>query len=146
LRSGFPAVRERKVMGKYLLEADYVGPGIAGLIREGGSRRRAAVAELFKSMGGSLEAFYYAFGEHDVLAIGELPDDATAMALALRINASGAAACRVTVLVMPEALDQSVRKTGRYRAPGANAEQAELAKWDDEGGHPAPEDESDDIP
>jgi uncharacterized protein with GYD domain len=133
-------------MGKYLLEADYVGPGIAGLIREGGSRRRAAVAELFKSMGGSLEVFYYAFGEHDVFTIGELPDDATAMALALQINASGAASCRVTVLVMPEALDQSVRKTGRYRAPGANAEQAALAKWDDEGGHPAPEDESDDIP
>ena len=133
-------------MGTYLLEADYVGPGIAGLIREGGSRRRAAVAELFKSMGGSLESFYYAFGEHDVFTIGELPDDATAMALALQINASGAASCRVTVLVMPEALDQSVKKGGRYRAPGADAEQAEIAKWDYEGGHPAPEEKPDNIP
>jgi hypothetical protein len=50
------------------------------------------------------------------------------------------------VLVMPEALDQSVRKTGRYRAPGASAEQAALATWVDEGGHPPPEDASDDIP
>jgi uncharacterized protein with GYD domain len=133
-------------MGKYLLEADYVGPGIAGLIREGGSRRRAAVAELFKSMGGSLEAFYYAFGEHDVLTIGELPDDATAMALALQINASGAASCRVTVLVLPEALDQSVKKTGRYRAPGVGIDQAEMAKWDYEGGHQAPEERGDEIP
>jgi hypothetical protein len=50
------------------------------------------------------------------------------------------------VLVMPEALDQSVKKTGRYRAPGADAEQAEIAKWDYEGGHPAPEDKPADIP
>ena len=127
-------------MGKYLLQADYVGPGISGLIREGGSRRRAAVAELFKSMGGSLDAFYYAFGDHDVFTLGELPDDATAMAMALKINASGAASCRVTKLVAPEALDQAVKKTGVYRAPGAEIDPRDIAKWDDEGGHAAPDD------
>ena len=78
-------------MPKYLIEARYVGAGIEGLLKEGGSRRRAAIDELFKSVGGSMEAFYYAFGEHDVFVIGTLPDNATAAALSYKVNASGAA-------------------------------------------------------
>ena len=54
----------------------------------------AAVDELFKSMGGTLEAFYFAFGDKDVFIIGDLPDNAAATALVLRVNASGAALCR----------------------------------------------------
>jgi uncharacterized protein with GYD domain len=123
------------MMGTYLMAADYVGAGITGLIKEGGSKRRSAIADLFDSMGGKLEAFYYAFAERNVYLIGELPDDATAMAMALKINSSGAATCRVTVLVTPEDMDIAVRKTGRYRAPGVDLEQAGLTTWDNEGGH-----------
>jgi uncharacterized protein with GYD domain len=123
-------------MGKYLMAADYVGAGITGLIKEGGSRRRSAISDLFDSMGGRLESFYYALAERNVYLIGELPDDATAMAMALKINSSGVATCSVTVLVSPEDMDIAVRKTGRYRAPGMDLEQAGLATWDNEGGHP----------
>lgn len=124
-------------MGKYLMAADYVGAGIAGLIKEGGSRRRSAIADLFESMGGRLESFYYALAERNVYLIGELPDDATAMAMALKINSSGVATCTVTVLVSPEDMDVAVRKTGRYRAPGVDPLQAGLSTWDNEGGHPS---------
>jgi uncharacterized protein with GYD domain len=126
-------------MGKYLLQANYIGAGISGLIKEGGSRRRSAVAELFRSMGGSMEAFYYAFGDRDVFAIGELPDDATAIALALKINSSGAATCKLTVLVTPENMDEAVKKTGTYRAPGLDLDKVAIAKWDNEGGHQLPD-------
>jgi uncharacterized protein with GYD domain len=122
-------------MPKYLIEANYVGEGIVGLLREGGSRRRAAVDELFKSMGGTVEAFYYAFGDEDVFIVGDLPDNATAAALVLRVNASGAARCKTTVLMTAQEVDMAVKKTGRYRPPGYAAEQAEVAKWDYEGGH-----------
>lgn len=124
-------------MGKYLMAADYVGTGITGLIKEGGTRRRSAIADLFGSMGGRLEAFYYAFAERNVYLIGELPDDATAMAMALKIDSSGVATCRVTVLLSPEDMDIAVKKTGRYRAPGMDMEQIGLATWDNEGGHPS---------
>jgi uncharacterized protein with GYD domain len=124
-------------MGKYLMASDYVGAGITGLIKEGGSRRRSVIADLFDSMGGRLEVFYYAFAERNVYLIGELPDDATAMAMALKINSSGLATCRVTVLASPEDMDIAVKKTGRYRAPGVDLEQAGLATWDNEGGHPS---------
>lgn len=122
-------------MPKYLIEATYVGVGVAGLLKEGGTRRRAAVEELFKSVGGTVEAFYYAFGDKDVYIIGDLPDNATATALALKVNASGAATCRTTVLITPQEVDQAVKKTATYRPPGYEAEQAEVAKWDNEGGH-----------
>ncbi|WP_426996843.1 GYD domain-containing protein [Pseudarthrobacter sp. N5] len=54
-------------MTKYLFEANYVGEGIKGLMREGGTKRRDAVVEALKSVDGSVECFYYAFGETDVL-------------------------------------------------------------------------------
>ena len=128
-------------MQKYLIQANYIGEGIAGLLKEGGTRRRAAVDELFKSLGGAVEAFYFAFGDRDVFIIGELPDNATATALALRVNASGAATCRTIVLITPEEVDEAVKKTGTYRPPGYGFEQDAVAKWDYEGGH-LPQDSS----
>jgi uncharacterized protein with GYD domain len=122
-------------MPKYLIEAKYVGTGIEGLLKEGGTSRRAAIDQLFLSLGGSVECFYYAFGEHDVILIGELPDNATTAALALKINASGAAYCRTVVLMTTQEIDEAVRKTAMYRPPGASADENEVAKWDSEGGH-----------
>ena len=34
-------------MPKYLIEANYVGEGVKGLLKDGGSSRRAAVEKLF---------------------------------------------------------------------------------------------------
>jgi uncharacterized protein with GYD domain len=121
-------------MAKYLIEVNYVGDGISGLLKEGGTRRREAVDQLFESVGGKVEAFYYAFGDKDVFIIGDLPDNATATALTLRVNATGAALCKTTVLITPQEVDQAVRKPGMYRPPGYDLDQAEAA-WDYEGGH-----------
>jgi len=122
-------------MPKYLIQANYVGEGISGLLKEGGSMRRAAVETLFKSMGGAVEAFYYAFGDTDVFIIGELPDNVSASALVLRVNASGAADCKTTVLLTTQEVDAAVKKTAVYRPPGFEVDPNEVAKWDAEGGH-----------
>ena len=105
-------------MPKYLVQAKYVGDGLKGLLKEGGSSRRAAVEKLFGSVGGKLEAFYYAFGDTDVFIIADLPDNISAAALSLTVNASGAATSTVTVLLTPEEVDAAARKTLSYRAPG----------------------------
>jgi uncharacterized protein with GYD domain len=125
-------------MPKYLIEARYVGTGIEGLLREGGSRRRIAIDDLFRSMGGSVEAFYYTFGDKDVIVIGTLPDNPTAAALTYKVNASGAVDCRTILLMTPEEIDTAVAKSSRYRPPGGELDEAEAAKWDSEGGHLAP--------
>jgi uncharacterized protein with GYD domain len=122
-------------MQKYLIEVNYVGEGISGLLKEGGTGRQSAVEQLFRSMGGTLEAFYFAFGDKDVFIIGDLPDHATATALVLRVNASGAALCKTTVLIKPEEVDAAVKKTVAYRPPGYEIDPNEVSKWDNEGGH-----------
>jgi uncharacterized protein with GYD domain len=105
-------------MPKYLCHANYVGDGVKGLLKEGGTSRYAAVEEMLKSLGGTLETFYYAFGETDAYVIVEVPDNVTAAALALAVNASGAATVKTTVLMTPEEVDQATKKTPSYRPPG----------------------------
>jgi uncharacterized protein with GYD domain len=121
-------------MAKYLIEASYLAEGMKGLIKEGGTRRRQAVDELFASLGGTVEAFYYAFGEKDVVIIGDLPDNSTAAALAIRINAAGVTTVKMTVLLTAQQIDEAVKKTSIYRPPGYEIA-PEVAKWEGEGGH-----------
>jgi uncharacterized protein with GYD domain len=105
-------------MTKYLFQGNYVGQGIKGLMQEGGSKRREAVVQALESVGGSLECIYYAFGETDVVGVFDIPDQASAAALSLMINSSGAVKLRLTPLLTPEDLDAAASKTPSYRAPG----------------------------
>jgi uncharacterized protein with GYD domain len=105
-------------MPKYLLQANYVGDGIKGLLKEGGTRRRAAAEAAVRSVGGSMESFYFAFGETDAYVVVDVPDHVTMAALALTITASGVVATRTTVLMTPEEVDAATAKAPDYRAPG----------------------------
>ena len=73
-------------MGKYLLHATYTQAGLVGLLKEGGTSRRAALASTIEGAGGSLESLYYAFGGRDLYITADLPDDATATAVSLNIE------------------------------------------------------------
>lgn len=106
-------------MGKYLIRANYVGEGVKGLLAEGGSKRRDAADAAIKSVGGSIECLYYAFGDTDLYGICDFPDDASATALSLMINASGSVTLDLTPLMTPEEVDAAVAKTPSYRPPGA---------------------------
>ena len=105
-------------MPKYLVQANYIGDGVKGLLKEGGSSRRAAVEKLIKSSGGTLETFYYAFGETDLYVIADMPDNASMAAVALTVAASGVINLKTTVLMAPEELDNAAKKTPLYRPPG----------------------------
>ncbi len=106
-------------MGKYLIQANYTQSGLAGLLKEGGTSRRAALTQTVEGVGGSLESLYYAFGRSDVYIIADLPDDATATALSLAVGAAGALTVDITVLITPETVDEAIKKNVPYRAPGA---------------------------
>ena len=45
-------------MPKYLIDANYHGEAIKGLLKEGGSARRRVVDELMASVGGKVDSFY----------------------------------------------------------------------------------------
>jgi uncharacterized protein with GYD domain len=105
-------------MPKYLFRACYTEAGLKGLLKEGGSKRREAVAQAIKGLGGTLEAFYYAFGDTDVFAIVDMPDHASTTAFSLIANAAGTAKVQTTVLMTVEEVDQAVKKSVDYRPPG----------------------------
>ncbi len=107
-------------MAKYLFRTKYTKTGLEGLLREGGTGRREALRQSVEGTGGSLEGFYYAFGDDDLLLIAELPDDAAATARSLNIGAAGALDVAVTVLITPETVDEAVKKSVPYRVPGAS--------------------------
>jgi uncharacterized protein with GYD domain len=105
-------------MPKYLIEASYTREGVEGVRSKGGSSRRDAVAETAKSLGGQLEAFYFAFGDHDAVVIADLPDNEAAAAIALSVNAAGGATVKTTVLLTPEQVDDAAKRSVEYRPPG----------------------------
>jgi len=106
-------------MAKYLIKASYTSDGTKGLLKEGGSSRRATVQKMVSGVGGKLEAFYYAFGDADVYAVIDVPDAATAAALSLAINASGSVQLSTIPLLSPEEIDAASKKSVGYRAPGS---------------------------
>jgi uncharacterized protein with GYD domain len=105
-------------MAKYLITASYTAEGAKGLMKDGGTKRRQAAEQAIKSAGGTLEAFYFAFGDSDAFVIIDAPDHATVAAASVAINASGAVRTKTVVLLTPEEIDQAVKKGTTYRAPG----------------------------
>jgi uncharacterized protein with GYD domain len=105
-------------MPKYLFHGSYSTEGLKGLLKDGGSKRQEVVDQLIKGMGGTLEAFYYAFGDEDIYAIVDLPDNVATTAVSLAINAAGAFSGKTTVLLTPEEIDQATKQTVDYSPPG----------------------------
>lgn len=106
-------------MAKFLVYGSYRADGVKGLMKEGGSSRKAAVEKAVAGLGGKVEAFYYSFGDHDVYLIVDAPDAVAAVAVSLAVNASGAVAIKTAPLLTVEDMDAACKKTVAYRAPGA---------------------------
>ena len=104
-------------MPKFLFQASYTVEGVKGLRRQGGSGRREAVARAAKSLGGRLDHFYFAFGEHDAFAVADLPDNESATAVALAFSEAGGVRVRTVVLLTPEEVDAAVKRSVEYRPP-----------------------------
>ena len=105
-------------MPKYLWYGSYTQEGLGGLLEEGGSKRREAAEEIVKSLGGTLEAYYFAFGDNDFYLIADMPDNVAAAVGPLVLGASGAGKGKTVVLLTPEEIDQAVKRNSEYRPPG----------------------------
>jgi uncharacterized protein with GYD domain len=105
-------------MPKYLTTGSYTLEGLKGVLKEGGTGRRKAVEAAVKAMGGHLEAYYFAFGDDDVVVITDVPDNVTAVALSMGIASTGTVRLKTTVLLTPEEVDEATKKTLSFRAAG----------------------------
>lgn len=105
-------------MPKFLIQGSYTSEGAKGLMVEGGTARLAAATAACESVGGKIESFYFAFGDTDVVTICDFPDDASAAAVSMLINSSGAISVSLTPLITAEDLDAASSKTPAYSPPG----------------------------
>ncbi|MBK5297780.1 MAG: GYD domain-containing protein [Vicinamibacteria bacterium] len=105
-------------MPKFMIEATYNAEGTKGLLKEGGTSRRTAVKKAVEDLGGTLEAFYFAFGDTDAIVICDVPDVISGIAIAMAVDASGEVQVKTTPLITPEEIDAACHKAVHYRAPG----------------------------
>jgi uncharacterized protein with GYD domain len=73
-----------------------------------------------EAMGGRFVSFYWAFGEYDIVAIAEFPDNATAAGFSMAASAGGAVkAIKTTPLMTNEEAMTAMGKAGAssYRPP-----------------------------
>ncbi len=105
-------------MGKYLFHGSFTADGLRGIIKEGGTARTKAVRTLAESVGGSLESYYFAFGDDSYFVVCDLPNDEAAAACAVTVAASGAVSNSTIKLLTPAEVDAAVKLSPNYRAPG----------------------------
>ncbi|MCK4976299.1 MAG: GYD domain-containing protein [Anaerolineales bacterium] len=105
-------------MPKYLFHGSYTPEGFRGLLDEGGSKRREAAEQALNSVGGSLEAFYFSFGDNDFYIIVDLPDNVSTTAVSFVGNVSGSFSIKTIVLLTPEEVDEAIKKSVDFRPPG----------------------------
>ena len=75
-------------MPRYLVQASYTSAAIAAFVSNP-QDRVAGARTIAEKLGGKLESMEFSLGDYDVIAVASLPDDITAAALALAINAPG---------------------------------------------------------
>jgi uncharacterized protein with GYD domain len=106
-------------VAKFLVTASYTEEGVKGVQSAGGTSRRDAVAKMAEGLGGSLESFYFAFGKTDAYVVLDLPDNRSAAAASIAVNAAGGATSEVIVLLTPEDIDAAAKTSVDYRPPGS---------------------------
>jgi uncharacterized protein with GYD domain len=110
---------EETVVPKFMVVGSYTPEGAKGLAKEGATARRAAIAEDAESVGGKVEAVYFAFGSDDFYIVLDLPDSAAAAAISVAANQTGTVTSRTILLMTPEEMDAALKRNVRFRPPGA---------------------------
>ena len=107
-------------MAKYLILGSYSSDGWKNQVKNP-TNRIEAVRPSVERLGGKIETAYYAFGEFDIMAIIDFPDNVSAAAWAIAGAAGGALDSLKTVpLVSMEEGVEAMRKASDigYAPPG----------------------------
>jgi uncharacterized protein with GYD domain len=107
-------------MGHYLIQVAYAPDAIATMVKNPQDRIEQ-VRPVVERLGGKLESGYLSFGEYDIVAICDMPDNVSAAAFSLAASAGGALRAFKTtpLLEMSEAVEAMRRASGAdYEPPG----------------------------
>lgn len=106
-------------MPKFLIEGSYGPDGLKGLLKEGGSGRKAAVEKMLAGLNGKVEGIYYALGDSDVFVLVDTPNTISMAAISLAVNATGLVKITTTSLLTVEEMDEASKTIVNYRPPKA---------------------------
>lgn len=107
-------------MPHYLIQASYTAEGWRALLNKP-ENRPETVRPVIEKLGGKIVQSWYAFGEHDIVAVVEMPDNVSAAAFSLAQSAGGALRSFETtpLLEFAEGLEAMKRASNSgYRPPG----------------------------
>ncbi len=108
-------------MPHYLIQVAYNARGVEALVKEPQDRIEK-VRPAVEALGGSIETAYYAFGEHDIVLIVEMPDNSAAAGMALAVGAGGTVSSyTTTVLLTADEAMQAMRMAGASTYTPASA-------------------------
>jgi uncharacterized protein with GYD domain len=105
-------------MPEYLFHVNYSVEGAKGILKDGGTKRREVVDRTVQGLGGSVESFYYAYGDDDAYLIADPPSDETPAALSLAVAAAGGARVKTVPLLTPEQVDSAAKASVDYTPLG----------------------------
>ncbi len=108
-------------MPSYLYQLAYTSESWGAQIRNP-QNRVEQVRPMVEKLGGRFQSVFYAFGDYDIVAIVEFPDNESAAAFALAVQAGGAVkTAKTTPLMAIEEGLGAMRKaaTASYRPPGS---------------------------
>ena len=88
-----------------MYSGNYTEKGVAGLLKDGGKARHKEAEKSAEAMGGSLEAYYWAYGTMDFLMIVDIPSEAMAIRFSLHVGASGVFNGKLTPLISVEQME-----------------------------------------
>lgn len=107
-------------MAHYLIQAGYTPEAWAKLIKKPEDRTKVVGATV-ANLGGKIEGSWFAFGDHDLVLIVQMPDNVSVAAFAVAAAAGGALRSFKTtpLLEMSEGLEAIARAANcGYRPPG----------------------------
>jgi len=110
-------------MSKYLVLGGYSPESWTRMMENPGDRE-AAVRKSCQDVDGTMEAFYWAFGEDDYVLLADFPDDVSAGAFSVGLASSGALHDVRTIKLITKEEGQALLNKGKtvaagYQKPGA---------------------------
>ena len=110
-------------MPSFLQQVSYSREGLQALIKNP-QNRIDHVRSVIEKLGGKIQTAWFSFGEYDVVAIAELPDNVSAAALSMAFAAGGSCnKVHTTPLLSPAEAMEAMKKAGAtgYRPASASA-------------------------
>ncbi|MGB7548631.1 MAG: GYD domain-containing protein [Terracidiphilus sp.] len=102
-------------MPSYLVQASYTVEALQALMKKPQDRTEA-VSKAVEKLGGKLIGLWLSFGDQDIVAIMELPNNISAAAIALAIAAGGALKSTKTTLLLT--VDQGISALKKAASSG----------------------------